>query len=288
MFKHVEGLKKKLGLSKSQKLTARPFQRNTRNTNYILDVDGEARYFLKVEAEGHDKERKVHEFLSHYPLVPSISPVYIDERLMVFPFFPDLRDARVGDNLDFILKFHSKSLSLPSELFEKYFGGRQFSNLYLSRFVDRIGRHREMVENFWQDSKELEDYYSENSGKNFEGLPKILVHGDIQHKNLQTNGEGVIVLIDFEDSYFDSPAWDLTRPLMDLSPEEFGPFVETYVKNSEIGDKTKLRRVIHRDFLVRIVTDAIGRQQRFGERNAQRYLDLYRKYAGKIREILDQ
>lgn len=286
-MKCVKDLKKKLDLSESQELTARFFPRNTRNTNYILDVNGIPKYFMKIQAEGYEKERRVYDFLSEYPIVKTLSPIQVSEGIMIFPFIQSFKDGEIRDSHEFISRFHNQALQLPSDIFEKYFGEKLFSNHYLERFVNRINRHREMVENFWEDSQELEDYYHSHKGEDYDGLPLILVHGDIQHKNLQINKKGERYLIDFEDAYYSSPSWDLARPLMDLHYEEMDPFVDEYLKRVGISDKKKMRKVIYRDFLVRVVTDAIGRQQRFEKSEAQRQIDLYKeRYSKKLTEVL--
>jgi thiamine kinase-like enzyme len=114
-----------------------------------------------------------------------------------------------------------------------------------------------------------------------------LVHGDIQHKNLQQDSQGNIYLIDFEDVYFDSPSWDISRPLMDLESEEVRDYKESYIERVDIQNKDLLRKAINRDFVVRVITDSIGRQQRFGKEEAKSYLDIYReRYTNNLEELI--
>jgi len=281
-------LKEKLGLFNSDTLSARYFHRLTRNVNYILDVNGNPKYFMKLEAEGHKKEREVYNFLSKNAVVNTLLPIYSNEKLMIFPFMQNFKDGDVRNHLEFISEFHNNSLRLKKQLLENNFNKEEFSNHYLKRFVVRIERHREMVENFWKDSKELEEYYLFKEKEDYEELPKILVHGDIQHKNLQIGEDGKSYLIDFEDSYYDAPSWDLTRPLMDLNYDEMDPFVEEYIKRSLVKDKKTLKKRVYRDLVVRVVTDAIGRQQRFEKRQADEYIKMYKeRYLKKLREIID-
>mgnify|MGYP000302486454 CR=1 FL=1 len=157
------------------------------------------------------------------------------------------------------------------------------------KFVDRLKRHKEMVLNFWEDISELIAFQERNPQQIFDELPKILVHGDIQHKNLQKDSKGNLHLIDFEDSYYDSPSWDLSRALMDLEPYEMQSFVDKYLDKINIKDKKLLSRAIDRDFIIRVVTDSIGRQQRLGIEGAKPYLDLYKqKYLKRIEDILEK
>ena len=151
MNKQEIDLRKKLGLSENQNIAYRQFLRNTRNTNYIIEVDCEPKYFVKIDSEGNSKERVVYDFLKKHPLFQTPMPLYVDERLIVLPFIPDFNDTPVRDCLDFILRFHNASLSNLEIDFKKYFGNKQFENHYVKQFISRLKRHEEMVLNFWKD-----------------------------------------------------------------------------------------------------------------------------------------
>jgi hypothetical protein len=289
MNKQETDLREKLGLSENQNISYKQFLRNTRNTNYIIEVDCEPMYFAKVDSEGNSKERVVYDFLKKHPLFPTPMPLYVDERLIILPFMPDFHDTSIRGCLDFIVEFHNASLLDPEIDFKKYFNNKQFENHYVKRFVSRLKRHEEMVLNFWKDIPELIAFQERNPQQIFEELPKILVHGDIQHKNLQRDSKGNLYLIDFEDSYYDSPSWDLSRALMDLESCEMNPFAEEYVNRVNVEEKELLSRAIDRDFIIRVVTDSIGRQQRFGIKGARSYLELYKqKYLKRIEDILEK
>jgi len=48
-----------------------------------------------------------------------------------------------------------------------------------------------------------------------------------------------------------------------------------------------LNKAINRDFVIRVITDSIGRQQRFGVEGAKPNLDIYReRYTEKLEEIV--
>lgn len=289
MNKQEIDLRKKLGLSKKDNITYRPFLKHTRNKNYIIEINCKPKYFVKVDSEGNSKERVVYDFLREHSLFPTPLPLYVDERLIVLPFIPDFHDTPVRDCLDFIVRFHNNSLSDSEIDFKKYFDNKQFENHYVKRFVSRLKRHEEMVLNFWNDISELIAFQKRNPQQVFDKLPKILVHGDIQHKNLQKNSEDILHLIDFEDCYYDSPSWDLSRALMDLEPCEMQSFIDRYVNNINIEDKKLLSHAIDRDFVIRVVTDSIGRQQRLGIEGARHYLELYKqKYLKRIEDILEK
>lgn len=280
-------LKERLGLSNKDKLQLRKFDRTTRNVNYVLEVNGIPTYFLKVNSEGKEKEKKMYDFLEKYPLFNTPMPLYKDDKLIIFPFIPGFRDAEVKDNLDFIVNFHNDSFDLSSGVFEEYRDDKLFRNHYVNKFLDRLHRHEDLVVNFWKDISALERFYKKNPPEMFEALPKILVHGDIQHKNLQEDSDGTIYLIDFEDVYFDAPSWDLPRPLMDLMAEEIEGYIRRYVESVGIDDKDLLNKAINRDFVIRVITDSIGRQQRFGVEGAKPNLDIYReRYTEKLEEIV--
>jgi len=280
-------LKKRLGLSDKDKLKLKAFGRQTRNTNYVLELNGVPSYFLKVNSEGIEKENKMYDFLGQHPVFPTLMPLYKDKRIIILPFIHDLRDAEVRSNLGFILKYHNKSLTLNNGEFESYRKNKLFENHYVKKFVDRLNRHNDLVRNFWEDIEALKKFYSENPQHEFDSLPKILVHGDIQHKNLQKDSKENVYLLDFEDVYFDSPSWDLSRPLMDLESNELDDYKEDYIKRVKIQNKSLLRKAIDRDFVIRVITDSIGRQQRFGIKKAKPYLDMYReRYTKKLEEII--
>ena len=280
-------LKEKLGLSENDKLELKKFNRITRNTNYILDVNGISMYFLKVNSEGRKKESEMFDFLKKYPLINTIMPLYKDEKLIVFPYIPGLKDCQVRDNLDFIVDFHNKSLKLPDNAYNHFNEDRLFKNYSIIKFLDRVNRHRSLVLNFWKDVDSLETFYNKYPNEDFNSLPKILVHGDIQHKNLQKDESGKIFLIDFEDVCYDSPSWDLSRALMDLEKNEIDEFKGKYVYSVDINNKKLLSLEIERNFVIRVITDAIGRQQRFGVENGRMFLEIYReKYGEKLEEII--
>lgn len=287
MNKQEIDLREKLGLSKTKKITYRQFSRSTRNINYVIEVDFEPKYFVKVDSEGNSKERVVYDFLKEYPLFLTPMPLYVDERLIVLPFMPDFHDTSIRNSLDFIVGFHNVSLSKPEINFKKYFDNKQFENHYVKRFISRLERHEEMVLNFWENIPELIAFQERNPQQIFDKLPKILVHGDIQHKNLQKDSKDNLYLIDFEDSYYDSPSWDLSRVLMDLEPFEMQSFIDEYINKINIADKELFSRAIDRDFIIRVVTDSIGRQQRLGIKGAKHHLELYKqKYLKRIEDIL--
>lgn len=48
-------LKERLGLSNKDKLELKNFGRQTRNSNYVLELNGIPSYFLKVNSEGIKK-----------------------------------------------------------------------------------------------------------------------------------------------------------------------------------------------------------------------------------------
>jgi hypothetical protein len=280
-------LKERLGLLDKDKLKLRTFNRQTRNTNYVLELNGVPSYFLKVNSEGIEKENRMYDFLEKHPVFPTLMPLYKDKKMIILPFIHDLRDAEVRNNLGFILDYHNKSLILNNGGFEDYKKKKLFENHYVKKFVCRLDRHTDLVRNFFGDIEALKNFYNENSQHEFDNLPKILVHGDIQHKNLQEDSKGNIYLLDFEDVYFDSPSWDLSRPLMDLESKEIERFKEDYIKRVYIKEKDLLRKAIERDFVVRVITDAIGRQQRLGVENAKSYLDIYReRYTKNLEEIV--
>jgi len=242
---------------------------------------------VKVNSEGIKKERKMFDFLEKHKVFSTLMPIYRDEQIIVLPFIEDLRDAEVRDNLSFILNYHNKSLALNNGIFEDYKKNKLFENHYVKKFVDRLDRHADLVINFWEDIEGLKRFYGENPQEDFEALPKILVHGDIQHKNLQQDSQGNIYLIDFEDVYFDSLSWDLSRPLMDLESKELNEYKESYIERIDIQNKNLLRRAINRDFVVRVITDSIGRQQRFGVEEAKSYLDIYcERYTNNLEELV--
>ena len=280
-------LKEKLGLSPKDSLQLKRFNRPTRNVNYVLEVNGVPSYFLKVNSEGREKEKRMYDFLEKYPLFNTPPPLYRDDKLIVFPFISGFRDVELRNHLNFILNFHNKALKLPPEVFEGYRGTKLFRNHYVAKFVDRLNRHEDLVKNFWKDVEGLINFHKANPQEKFDSLPKILVHGDIQHKNLQEDSKGRVYLIDFEDVYFDSPSWDISRPLMDLETGETEEYTKRYVEGITISDKTLLVKAINRDFVIRVITDAIGRQQRFGIENAKPYLDIYReRYTEKLEGIV--
>ncbi|MFA5060905.1 MAG: phosphotransferase [Candidatus Pacearchaeota archaeon] len=280
-------LKERLGLSNKDELELINFGRQTRNPNYVLELNGIPSYFLKINSEGIKKELKMFDFLEKYKIFPTLMPIYRDEKIIILPFIEDLRDAEVRDNLGFILDYHNKSLTLRNGEFENYQKNKLFENHYVKKFIDRLDRHTDLVRNFWEDIEGLKRFYGENPQEDFEALPKILVHGDIQHKNLQQDSQGNIYLIDFEDVYFDSPSWDISRPLMDLESEEVRDYKESYIERVDIQNKDLLRKAINRDFVVRVITDSIGRQQRFGKEEAKSYLDIYReRYTNNLEELI--
>jgi hypothetical protein len=280
-------LKERLGLSNKDKLELKNFGRQTRNSNYVLELNGIPSYFLKVNSEGIKKELKMFDFLEKHKVFPTLMPIYLDEKMIILPFIEDLRDAKVRDNLSFILDYHNKSLTIKNAEFEGYQKNKLFENHYVKKFINRLDRHADLVRNFWRDIEGLKRFYRENPQEDFESLPKILVHGDIQHKNLQQDSKRNLYLIDFEDVYFDSPSWDLSRPLMDLEPEEVSDYKESYIECVDIQNKDLLRKAINRDFVVRVITDSIGRQQRFGAEEAKSYLDIYHeRYTNNLEELV--
>lgn len=280
-------LKERLGLLDKDKLELKRFGRQTRNSNYILELNGVPSYFLKIDSEGIEKEKKMYDFLWKHQVFSTLMPLYKGDGMIILPFVGDLRDAEVRDNLGFILDYHNKSLALNDGEFEDYRKDKLLENHYVKKFFDRLDRHAGLVKNFWKDVKALKNFYEENSQEDFEVLPKILVHGDIQHKNLQRDSQENIYLIDFEDVYFDSPSWDLSRPLMDLEAEEVKDYKENYIERVDIKNKDLLRKAINRDFVVRVITDSIGRQQRFGDKEARDYLNIYsERYTNNLEEIV--
>ncbi len=280
-------LKERLGLLCKDKLELKRFGRQTRNSNYILELNGVPSYFLKVNSEGIEKETRMYDFLGQHQVFSTLMPLYKGDEMIILPFVGDLNDAEVRDNLGFILDYHNKSLTLNGGEFKDYRKDKLFENHYVKKFVDRLDRHADLVRNFWEDVEALKNFYEENPQEDFEVLPKILVHGDIQHKNLQQDSQGNIYLIDFEDVYFDSPSWDLSRPLMDLEAEEMKDYRENYVEKVNIKDKDLLKKAINRDFVVRVITDSIGRQQRFGTEEARNYLNIYHeRYTNNLEEIV--
>lgn len=280
-------LREKLDLSTKDILLLREFNRKTRNINYILEVNNVPSYFIKVNSEGRRKEREMFSFLEQHQLFNTISPVHIDKDILIFPFIKGLRDADVKDNLPFIVDFHNRALQLPQSTFKDYKDNYLFENHYVKKFIERIQRHEELVLNFWKDIPSLRKFCQENPPKIFEDIPKILVHGDIQHKNLQQDLDGSVYLIDFEDIYFDYPSWDLSRPLMDLDSSEIDNYIQRYSSKVNLQDKSLLLRIINRDFVIRVITDSIGRQQREGVDNAKIYLDIYHeRYTKRLEEII--
>ncbi|HPJ86960.1 MAG TPA: phosphotransferase [Candidatus Pacearchaeota archaeon] len=280
-------LKEKLGLSDKDVIKLKNFGRQTRNANYVLELNGDPSYFLKVNSEGIKKEIRMFDFLEKHKVFSTLMPVYKNEHIIILPFVKDLRDTEVRDNLDFILGYNNKALALDGSVFDNYKSDKLFENHYVKKFINRLDRHADLVRNFWKDIEGLKKFYGENPQECFESLPKILVHGDIQHKNLQSDSQGNIYLIDFEDVYFDSPSWDLSRPLMDLEPREIEDYKENYIEGVAIGNKDLLRKAINRDFVVRIITDSIGRQQRFGIEEAKTYLDIYReRYTNNLEALI--
>ena len=90
----------------------KPFERDTRNKNYVLEVNGVPSYFAKVNAEGKEREKVMYDFLEKFPIFNTIHPTYNDGKLMLLPFKKDLKDADVRDNLDFIVNYHNAALCL--------------------------------------------------------------------------------------------------------------------------------------------------------------------------------
>ena len=288
MIKQEQSLREKLGLSIDDKLECKNFDRITRNKNYILEVNNQKKYFMKIDSEGLEKEKLMYSFLKENKgLLNTIFPEYCDNRMIIFPFIERLKDEKVKNNLDFILSFHNASLALPKQKFEDYLKGPSMDNHYVRKFINRLERHQEMVENFWGDIPSLVEFYHLHPQQKFERIPKIFVHGDIQHKNLQKSPDGQVYLLDFEDIYYDSPSWDLSRVLMDLEKNEIEDYLKEYVLNVNIKEKNLVIEEINRNFVIRIITDIIGRQQRFGLEGARPYLNLYKeKYSNKLKEII--
>lgn len=282
-----QNLKEKLGLSDNSKLEFEQFKGHTRNPNYIILVDGIPSYFMKVNPAASLKEKKIYEFLDLHPLVNTIKPLYIDETIIVTPFIPNLSNVEVRDCFDLILDFHKKSLNLETKLYDFFSSDKDFKNIYVAKFVNRLGRHEDLVFNFWPNIKQLVKFSERHPSEIFLELPKIMNHGDLRFKNIQKDDEGNIYIIDFEDSYYDSSSWDLSRALMDLESNEIAPFINRYVKEIPIQNKELLKKSIHRDFVIRVITDSIGRQQREGIDGAKPYLQMYsERYKAKLMEIL--
>jgi hypothetical protein len=280
-------LKEKLGLTESDELKYTQFERTTRNANFIISVNGNDTYFMKANSEGREKELAMYSFLKDFPVVKTIPPIYADDTLFVFPFIRTLRDGNVVDEKDFILDFQNASLALSPQDFVPYLRRDLFKNDYIGRFLSRIKRHEKLVKNFWEDVESLEKFYIRTFERDFNQHPKILVHGDIQHKNIQKTPEGTTYLIDFEDSYFDSPSWELSRILMDLEGHQIPSYVADYLSKLNLDNKETLKREAMRSFVIRVITDSIGRQQRFPEEKAKEYLDLYKlRYTSLLEEII--
>ena len=144
-----------------------------------------------------------------------------------------------------------------------------------------------MVQNLWKDINSLKSYFNSFNDNGINKLPKILVHGDIQHKNLQEDSDKNLYLLDFEDTCYTNPAWDLSRPLMDLEKDEVNDYRDEYVKKVNVKDKKAMIKSINRDFVVRVITNCIGMQQRYGEGRVKELLDMYRgKYVNKLEQMI--
>ncbi|PLW80568.1 hypothetical protein C0585_01925 [Candidatus Woesearchaeota archaeon] len=287
MKKFETFLRKKLDLSEKDDLNLKYFNRFTRNLNYVLEVNGFPKYFIKYDSEGLIKEKKVYSFLERNYLFETILPLFTGENLIVFPFVSDFHDANVKDNLDFILRFHNNSLKLSENRFSEFIDDKLFYNHSIIKFLDRVNRHEDLVKNFWEDIGGLNTFYNRYESINFDKLPKILTHGDIHHKNLQYDKDKKLFLFDFEDCSYDMPSWDLSRPLMDLEKFEIDNYIDKYIKKVNIDNKNLLLLAIERDFVIRVVTESIGRQQRLGVDKARSYLDIYHeKYFDKLNEII--
>ena len=98
--------------------------------------------------------------------------------------------------------------------------------------------------------------------KNF---PKTFCHGDIHPRNLQKDRKGNLYLIDFENSCYDFPSWDLARILLGLNPQERDSFIEKYAKGLNFTDKAILTERINQDYILGAITHMIKRQRKFRE-----------------------
>lgn len=283
-----ENLKQALNISENDALILKPFERKTRNSNFILLINNEPLYFIKNHTIRDVKEKIVYEFLKENPIVLSIKPIYIDESVIITPYLPDLSDCDIGSNLEFILQFHNNLLNLLPERYTPFSSNNQFRNNTVENFRDLVQNNQNLITNFWEDVNTLNSF-AERYSSDFVSFPKTFCHGDIQPRNLQKDKGGNIYLIDFENSCYDFPSWDLARALLGLNPQERNSFIEEYVEKLHFRDKTILKRKINEDYVLAAITHMIKRQRKLGVENSRDYIRYFKsKCFDKIGVVLNK
>jgi thiamine kinase-like enzyme len=249
---------------------------------------------MKISEKSSFKENKVYNFLNKYNVAPILYPFYADSQIILYPFYADsqiivfkyvndFKDESIKNCLDLIVNYHNNLLLIEDEC-KKEFEKPDFLNRDKTEFLNRLKKHEDLVGNYWRDVEELVDFSKKNK---YDFYPKILLHGDLQGKNIQIDSKGNRYFIDFEDAYYDFPSWDISRALMDIESSEVELFIKNYVSKINISNKEKLIYSIERDFVIRVITESIGRQQRMGIDRAKPYLKFYKqKFRDKIKEII--
>ena len=282
-----ENLRQILNISEKDALILRPLERKTRNPNFILLINNEPTYFIKNHIINGAKEKIVYEFLEESPVVTSIKPVYIDDSVIITPYLSGLSDCDIENNLEFILQFHTNLLNLSPERYSPFSNNSQFKNNTVENFRDLVRNNQNLIPTFWENINKLNNF-AERYSIDFGNFPKTFCHGDIHPRNLQIDKDGNIYLVDFENSCYDFPSWDLARALLELNPQKRDSFIEEYVKRLNFKDKVILTRRINKDYVLAAITHIIKRQRKLGVEDSRSYIkDFKSRCFDKMEEILN-
>lgn len=292
MTEQGTGLQERLGSANN--LVARPFDKHSKNTKFLLCEGEKPCFFVKFynpheSNTGIIKEReRIAAFFFHESgILNTPRPVLFQENYAISEYVGELVDTPVEDALEQIAEYHRKALQFRD--YSRFAESPLFHNDRREKCMGRLQRHKDSIANLWADIEAIEKKLGEFPQSIYAQFPRILVHGDLHKGNIQSSkSNGKVYIIDFERTYYDSPTWDMARALTDGTPEKMGDTIERYI--SLLGDTAfvkehgdEIKRAIYGDCLYRIVTDTIADQQsKHFEDIAKIHLERHRGFVDKI------
>jgi len=285
MMRNLEiALQEKLGLREYQ---LKKLKVTSKNENYLILIQGEPCFVLKIHPKHLAREKKVLEFFRENKLLTTLKPAYFGEDFMITQYESELKDIPAFEAIDEIVEFHTRSLHHGD--FTQFATDKEFFNEKRNCCASRILRHPDLVENLWKDKDTLLTLIDKTPPESYQKMPKIIVHGDLFRKNILKRKDREVIFIDYEIAFYDVPTWDLARAILDTPLENTDYFVAEYVtrmKDSPLLENhtsSEIIRAVWMDCFYRIINDSIGMQQHESFRGrAGKYLEVFRSYLGKI------